>query len=129
MSDYTPVPEADLEASFMETLALLRQNSADGHAAMSGLRELTEQLTSDAYRRELEHKNVMAMLNVVNETLRENTEIQKAAIFIIKNSEPANKTTMETASAILKNVGWAAIILFFVVMSMLVGTELAIRFK
>lgn len=129
MSDYTPVPEADLEASFMETLALLRQNSTDGHAAMSGLQRLTEQLASEAYRRELEHKNVMSMLDVVNQTLKQNTEIHKEAIAIIKNSKPANKTRAETAIEILKIVGWASIILFCVVMALLAGSELGMRFR
>lgn len=122
MSDYTPVPEADLEASFMEMLALLRQNSADGRAVM-------EQNASDAHHRELQHTNVMSMLNVVNQTLKQNTEIQKEAIAIIKNSKPANKTRAETAIEILKIVGWASIILFCVVMALLAGSELGMRFR
>lgn len=94
MSDYTPVPEADLEASFMETLALLRQNSTDGRAAMSGLQRLTEQLASEAYRRGLEHKNVMSMLDAVNTTLKESN-------VIIANSRPLKKTRIELTKDIL----------------------------
>lgn len=122
MSDYTPVPEADLEASFMETLALLRQNSADGHAAMSGLTRLTEQLTSGAYRRELEHKNVMTMLNVVNETIKE-------ANVIIANSRPIKQTSMELAKDVLTILFMGSSAVLFIVFAMFFAAKALIYFN
>lgn len=116
MSDYTPVPEADLEASFMEALALLRQNSTDGHAAMSGLQRLTEQLTSEAYRRGLEHKNVMSMLDAVNATLKESN-------VIIANSRPLKKTRIELTKDILTIILMLSIAIITLSVSILLAAK------
>lgn len=122
MNDYTPVPEADLEASFVETLALLRKNSTEGHTALSELQKLAQQLGGNAYLRELEYKNVMATLEAVNTTLKE-------AKSVIANSRPAKQTRIEYAKDVLTILCMGSIVVLLIASAMLFSAEALIYFK
>lgn len=122
MNDYTPVPEADLEAAIMETLTLLRQNSTEGRTALDALHTLAQHLEWERSVREAQYKNVEILLREVNSTIME-------ANNIIKNSKPAQKSHIETAIDILKIVSMSSFILFLVVMSILAGTDVVTYFR
>lgn len=121
-NDYAPIPDADLEASFMETLALLRKNSTEGRTALSELQKLAQQLGSNAYLREVEYKNVMAMAESVNAAL---AEIKK----VIENSKPKKKTRIEEIKDVCSILFWGSTSILFVATSMVMVKEVLIYFN
>lgn len=121
MSDYTPVPEADLEAAIMETLTLLRQNSNAARAEFREFERLTKQINSAIQAMNSNNEIVSASLN-------ENTTALKESKLVIENSRPIKKPLQEQITGFVVPAFWCFALIAIAALAILLTSNLLLRF-